>query len=96
MTGAYFHEQEADDTALIGLRFANGRIGQVASVGYRNGAVTFAMDLVCESGTIRIDFDHGVSHGPRRDMDARSPIPSSRTGWARPWHANGAPSPPAS
>lgn len=63
MAGTYFHEQEADDAALIGLRFADGRIGQVASVGYRDGAVTFAMDLVCEKGTIRIDFDHGVSTG---------------------------------
>ncbi|QRM29970.1 Gfo/Idh/MocA family protein [Microvirga sp. VF16] len=63
MTGTYFHEQQADDSALIGLRFANGQIGQVTSVGYRNGAVTFAMDLVCEKGMIRIDFDHGVSTG---------------------------------
>ena len=70
MTGTYFHDQEADDAALIGLRFANGRIGQVASVGYRNGAVTFAMDLMCENGAIRIDFDREVLHGPRRDLDA--------------------------
>jgi phthalate 4,5-cis-dihydrodiol dehydrogenase len=63
MAGTFFHEQEADDAALISLRFANDRIGQVASVGYRDGAVTFAMNLVCEKGTIRIDFDHGVSTG---------------------------------
>ncbi|WP_262272233.1 Gfo/Idh/MocA family protein [Microvirga yunnanensis] len=63
MAGTYFHEQEADDAALMSLRFVDGRIGQVASVGYRDGAVTFAMDLVCEKGTIRIDFDHGVSTG---------------------------------
>jgi len=61
--GTYFHDQEADDSALLGLRFADGRIGQVASVGYRDGAVSFAMDLVCEKGIIRIDFDHGVSLG---------------------------------
>jgi predicted dehydrogenase len=63
MTGTYFHNQDADDSALIGLRFANGRVGQVASIGYRDGAVSFAMDLVCEKGTIRIDFDQGVSVG---------------------------------
>ncbi|MBZ6076684.1 Gfo/Idh/MocA family protein [Microvirga puerhi] len=63
MMGSYFHDQEADDSALIGLRFANGRIGQVASVGYRDGAMSFAMDLVCEKGTIRIDFDRGVFLG---------------------------------
>lgn len=63
MTGTFFHDQEADDAALIGLRFAGGQIGQVASVGFRDGAATFAMDLVCEKGVIRIDFDQGVSIG---------------------------------
>src|SRR5690606_20407850 len=63
LTGTFFHEQEADDSALLGLRFADGGIGQVQSVGYRNGAMGFAMDLVCETGTLRIDFDHGVSIG---------------------------------
>jgi len=63
MIGTYFHNQEADDSALIGVRFANDRVGQVASVGYSDGAGSFAMDLVCESGTIRIDFDRGVSLG---------------------------------
>ena len=63
LIGTCFHEQEADDSALMLLRFADGRIGQVTSIGYRDGAVTFAMDLVCEEGTLRIDFDHGVSVG---------------------------------
>lgn len=74
MAGTLFHDQDADDSALIGLRFANGGIGQVQSVGYRNGAVGFAMDLVCENGTLRIDFDHGVSIG--RD-GAWTPVPGS-------------------
>jgi predicted dehydrogenase len=102
MTGTYFHDQDADDSALIGLRFANGRIGQVASVGYRDGAVSFAMDLVCEKGTIRIDFDHGVSLGQGAVWTA---IPDSiERDWmdkavAREWRAmadsiiNDAPSP---
>ncbi|MBM1172527.1 Gfo/Idh/MocA family protein [Microvirga arabica] len=90
MTGTYFHEQEADDAALISLRFANGRVGQVASVGYRDGAVTFAMDLVCENGTIRIDFDHGVSTG---QDGVWTPVPGSiEPNWmgaavAREWRA---------
>lgn len=63
LAGTFFHDQEADDTALIGLRFADGGIGQVQSVGYRDGAMSFAMDMVCERGTLRIDFDHGVSIG---------------------------------
>src|SRR5690606_35684821 len=60
MIGTHFHDQEADDTALLGLRFANGNAGQVQSIGYRDGAMGFAMELVCEAGTIRIDFDTGV------------------------------------
>lgn len=74
LAGTFFHEQQADDSALIGLRFANGGIGQVQSVGYRNGAVGFAMDLVCENGTLRIDFDEGVSIG--RDA-VWTPVPDS-------------------
>jgi len=90
LAGTFFHEQQADDSALIGLRFANGGIGQVQSVGYRNGAVGFAMDLVCENGTLRIDFDHGVSIG--RDA-VWTPVPDSiEPDWmhhavAREWQA---------
>jgi predicted dehydrogenase len=63
MLGAKFHDQEADDTALLGLRFAGGGLGQVQSVGYRNGATTYAMDLVCEQGTLHIDMDRGTMLG---------------------------------
>ncbi len=63
LAGTFFHQQEADDSTLALLRFADGRIGQLASVGYRDGAVTFAMDLVCEGGSLRIDFDRGVEIG---------------------------------
>jgi len=63
MLGAKFHDQEADDAAMLSLRFAGGGIGQVQSVGYRDGAVGFAMDLVCEQGTLKIDMDRGTSLG---------------------------------
>ncbi|MER9594445.1 MULTISPECIES: Gfo/Idh/MocA family oxidoreductase [unclassified Mesorhizobium] len=63
MLGAKFHDQEADDSALLGLRFAGGGIGQVQSVGYRTGASGYAMDLVCEQGTLRIDMDRGTMLG---------------------------------
>ncbi|MCP9230879.1 Gfo/Idh/MocA family oxidoreductase [Mesorhizobium sp. LMG 17147] len=63
MLGAKFHDQEADDTALLGLRFAGGGIGQVQSVGYSTGATTYAMDLICEQGTLRIDMDRGTMLG---------------------------------
>jgi predicted dehydrogenase len=61
--GALFHDQAADDAAMLLLRFADGRFGQVASVGYRDGAGTYGMDLVCERGTLRIDLERGVSIG---------------------------------
>ncbi|MFD2262871.1 Gfo/Idh/MocA family protein [Lacibacterium aquatile] len=63
MLGAKSHDQEADDTALLGLRFKRGGMGQVQSVGYRTGAGSFAMDLVCEGGTLRIDMDRGTMLG---------------------------------
>ena len=60
-----FHDQKADDSAMMLLRFADGRFGQVASVGYRDGAGTFDIDLVCENGTLRVDLERGVSIGQR-------------------------------
>ncbi len=61
--GARFHDQAADDSAALLLRFADGRFGQVSSVGYRDGAPRYGMDLACERGTLRIDFDAGVFIG---------------------------------
>jgi phthalate 4,5-cis-dihydrodiol dehydrogenase len=58
-----FHDQQADDSAMMLLRFADGRFGQVASIGFRDGGGTFDIDLVCERGTLRIDYDRGVSIG---------------------------------
>jgi len=90
VVGTLFHDQAADDAALMLLRFAGGGIGQVASVGYQDGAVSFAMDLVCEGGTLRVDLDQGVSIG----RGARwSPVPnSSEADWmqhavTREWRA---------
>ena len=69
-----FHDQKADDCAMMLLRFADGRFGQVASVGFRDGGGTFDIDLVCENGTLRVDFDRGVAVG----RDGRwSEIPDS-------------------
>ena len=61
--GALMHPQAADDSAFVLLRFPDGRFAQVSSIGYRDGAVTYGMDLVCEKGTLRIDFNRGVSIG---------------------------------
>jgi len=79
MTGTHFHAQEADDSALLGLRFARGGIGQVQSVGYRNGGASFAMDLVCEDGTLHIDMESGVRLG--RDGRWEDVPDSSEPGW---------------
>ena len=58
-----FHEQSADDNAMLLLRFDDGRFAQVASVGFRDGGMTYGMDLICERGTLRIDVARGVSIG---------------------------------
>ena len=60
---ASFHDQKADDSAMMLLRFNDGRFAQVASIGFRDGGGTFDLDLVCEHGTLRIDFERGVSIG---------------------------------
>jgi phthalate 4,5-cis-dihydrodiol dehydrogenase len=60
---ASFHDQKADDSAMMLLRFDDGRFAQVASIGFRDGGGTFDIDLVCERGTLRIDFERGVSIG---------------------------------
>jgi len=79
LAGSFFHEQEADDSTLLGLRFADGRIGQVASIGYRDGAVTNALELVCEKGVLAVDLNSGVRIG---QATAWRTIPDS-------WEANG-------
>ena len=85
-----FHDQKADDSAMMLLRFADGRFGQVASVGFRDGAGTFDIDLVCENGTLRIDLDRGVAIGRRGQW---SDVPNSRdpewmqNGVIREWQA---------
>ncbi|CAN7644119.1 Gfo/Idh/MocA family oxidoreductase [Bradyrhizobium sp. LjRoot220] len=61
--GTSFHDQKADDSVMMLLRFADGRFGQVASIGFRDGGGTFDIDLVCERGTLRIDFERGVAIG---------------------------------
>lgn len=54
------HAQNVDDTALITLRFADGALGQVQSIGHRGGPMTAATDIICEKGVLRLDLDQGV------------------------------------
>ena len=58
-----FHEQSADDNAMLLLRFDDGRFAQVASVGFRDGGMINGMDLICERGVLRIDNERGVAIG---------------------------------
>ncbi|MFO1108743.1 MAG: Gfo/Idh/MocA family oxidoreductase [Bradyrhizobium sp.] len=60
---ASFHDQAADDSAMLLLRFADGRFAQVASIGFRDGGMIYGMDLVCEHGALRIDIERGVMIG---------------------------------
>jgi predicted dehydrogenase len=79
LAGSFFHEQKADDSAFLGLRFADGRIGQVASIGYRNGGVTNGLELICENGVVAVDLNSGVRVGQGAAWRA---IPNS-------WEENG-------
>lgn len=63
VSGSLLHGQQADDSAVLLLRFGDGRFGQVTSIGYRDGAVTYGLDLVCEQATLKVDLDRGVSIG---------------------------------
>jgi predicted dehydrogenase len=102
LAGTYFHDQEADDTAFIGLRFADGRVGQVGSVGYRDGAVSSFAQIVCEHGVIDIDLDRGVRigrGGAWQDVPDSYQADAMQNAVAREWSAflasihDGSPSP---
>ena len=61
--GALQHAQAADDSAMLLVRFRDGRFGQVSSIGYRDGGVSYGMELVCEQASLRLDFEAGVAIG---------------------------------
>lgn len=85
MMDAAFHDQDADDTAYINLRFADGRFGQVSSVGYSDGAVTATLQIVCEGGTLALDLDGRLRLGQKgvwRDLPCPSE-PDPMTGAIR-------------
>jgi predicted dehydrogenase len=60
---AAFHDQGADDAALLLLRFGDDAAGQVASIGYRDGAPVSVDEIVCERGTLSIDYARGTTVG---------------------------------
>lgn len=57
------HRQAADDCGLVSLRFADGAMGSVVSVGYHTGAPDHLTELICTEGVLRIDHGAGLSIG---------------------------------
>jgi phthalate 4,5-cis-dihydrodiol dehydrogenase len=63
VAAAQFHEMNADDVAQLTLRFADGAIGSVASVGYRDGAPVGGIEIVGTHGVLALDPARGVRLG---------------------------------
>lgn len=63
ITATSFHEQKADNSALLLIRFGDAAAGQVASIGYGNGAFISGDELVFDNGVLKVDFFKGVCVG---------------------------------
>jgi predicted dehydrogenase len=59
----FFHAQEADDLALMILRFGGNIVGHATSIGFADGAMINADEIVCEKGVIVVDHLGGVRVG---------------------------------
>jgi predicted dehydrogenase len=58
-----FHDQQADDTGVALLRYANGATGTAVAIGFRTGVFTFVTELSCTKGMLKIDNSRGVFIG---------------------------------
>ena len=58
-----FHNQDADDTGVAFLRYANGVTGTAVSIGFRTGVFTFVTELTCTKGMLKIDNSRGLFVG---------------------------------
>jgi phthalate 4,5-cis-dihydrodiol dehydrogenase len=58
-----FHDQPADDTEIISLQYANGVMGTIVSVGYRDGVMKNLTELICTKGMLNVDYAAGISIG---------------------------------
>lgn len=88
--GTRYHQQQADDSGLIFLRYANGAAGTIVSVGYALGAPKHLTELTCTKGMMNIDYVSGVSIG-RNEIWRQVPN-SGRQDWmhealVREWEA---------
>lgn len=61
--GAHFHNQKADDAALLFLRFANSTSATLSNIGYATGGPTFLLEITCTRGRLRVDPVSGLSVG---------------------------------
>lgn len=85
-----FHGQSVDDTALLTLRFADGAIGQVQSIGHLGGPMTATTEIVCEKGVLRVDLENGVwigREGCWEEVPASSEPDWMQRAIEREWHA---------
>jgi phthalate 4,5-cis-dihydrodiol dehydrogenase len=58
-----FHNQDADDTGVALLRYANGATGSAVAIGFQTGVFTFETRLTCTKGMLKIDHTGGVFIG---------------------------------
>ena len=58
-----FHNQQADDTGIALLRYANGATGTAVAIGFQTGVFTFVTQLTCTKGMLKIDHSRGVFIG---------------------------------
>ena len=63
ITATTFHQQKADDAALMLIRFGDEAAGQVASIGYADGAFISGDELIFDKGVLTVDFFKGVTMG---------------------------------
>ncbi len=75
-----FHDQSADDAAMLLLRFAGGGAAQVTSLGTRDGATINGTDLYCADATLRLDFADGLRLGQGGEWERVRE--SAEPGWA--------------
>lgn len=59
-----FHQQAADDSGMLFLRFANGAVGTVVCTGYRTGAPKLhTIELTCREGVLNVHPVDGAAVG---------------------------------
>lgn len=72
ITMTAFHDQEADDMAILLLRFGEAATGQVTSIGFRDGAFISGDEIICEDGVVSVDYFKGVWIGQKMEW---RPVP---------------------